>query len=221
MNSCHYNGLFPPVNPFQCFNRPAPVPSKNAACSQQQSDHMETAKEETAPQGVTRPQNCSDECGPMGPQGPQGATGPMGPQGPMGPPGYSQNSIFAAFEEQICSLPKKATLPLNMIIPDETENISLYDDYSILLKPGYYAIYYYISTKMKSPGFIQITPVFNKQIQSCYAGYSDTKKRNETLWISRYFISKITDSEPLFFQWQSSETTCQLSMNINILRLYR
>ncbi|MCI8508490.1 MAG: collagen-like protein [Lachnospiraceae bacterium] len=170
---------------------------------------------ETGPQGVT------------GPQGPQGATGPMGPKGepgargPAGPPGYPQNSIFASFLDSELFLSESTTIPLKVDIPDTTGNISPCGSHSVILNPGYYTIYYYISTVMNTSGFINLTPVFNDCIQSAYAGYATAKKRKETLEISRYFIVEILSTSPLFFTWHSSESTSKINMNIIVQKLCR
>lgn len=170
---------------------------------------------EPGPQGVT------------GPQGPQGATGPMEPRGepdargPAGPPGYPQNSVFASFGDQELLLPGSANLPLKMDIPDTTENISPCGSHTVILNPGHYAIYYYISTKMKTSGFIKLTPVFNDCMQSEYAGYAESKKRKELLEISRYFMVEIHSVSPLLFVWHSSSDTSIINMNLCIQKLCR
>lgn len=170
---------------------------------------------ETGPQGVT------------GPQGPQGATGPQGPRGepgvrgPEGPPGYPQNSIFASFLGQELILTENANLPLKIDIPDITQNISLYDDYSVWLTPGCYVICYYISTVMKMNGFIKLTPVFNDCMHTIYTAYAETAKRKKILVISRYFIIEIPNASRLFFAWDSSESSSKINMNLSIEKLSR
>ena len=170
---------------------------------------------ETGPQGVT------------GPQGPQGATGPMGPRGepgtrgPAGPPGYPQNSIFASFTNQEQFLPKNASLPLRIEIPDTTQSISLCNDCSVSLTPGYYAVHYYISTVMKRHGSIKLTPVFNGCRQPVYAAWTKTARQKEIAVLSRYFIIEIPQASGLFFEWRSSESTSRISMYLSIEKLCR
>lgn len=169
----------------------------------------------TGPQGVT------------GPQGPQGVTGPMGPRGepgirgPAGPPGYPQNSVFASFLNSEMFISENTRLPLKMDISDPSGNISLLGCHSIILKPGYYTVYYYISTTMKSPGTIKLIPVFNDCKQSEYAQHFTTKKRNEPVKLSRYFIAEIHNNCSLFFTWYSSSSTSRTNMNIIIQKLNR
>lgn len=170
---------------------------------------------ETGPQGVTGPQ------GPQGVTGPMGPKGETGPRGPAGPPGYPQNSVFASFLDSDLYLPESTTLPLKVDISDPTGNISPCGSHSIILNPGYYTIYYYISTVMDTSGFITLTPVFNDCMQSVYAGYATAKKRRETLEISRYFMVEILSTSPLFFTWHSSASTSKINMNITIQKLYR
>ncbi len=170
---------------------------------------------ETGPQGVT------------GPQGPQGVTGPMGPRGerglrgPAGPPGYPQNSVFASFSGRDLIMPQSAGLPLKMDIPDITRNISTVDHYSVMLTPGFYAVFYYISTVMKNHGFIKLTPVFNDCEQTMYSAYAQTARRKEMLVISRYFIMEIPGTSTLFFAWNSSAGASRINMNLSIEKLCR
>jgi len=186
-----------------------------------------------------RPHGCQGEPGPMGPrgepgpqgvtgpQGPQGATGPMGPrgepgvQGPAGPPGCTQNSIFASFTGQRIIMPQNANLPLKADIPDITENISPCNSCSVMLTPGYYAIYYYVSAEMDKCGFIKLTPIFNDCVQDAYMGYAESQKRREILEISRYFIVEIFSASTLFFEWCSSVSRSKINMNLSIEKLCR
>lgn len=170
---------------------------------------------ETGPQGVT------------GPQGPQGATGPMGPRGdpgergPAGPAGYPQNSIFAAFLGQDLMMPERALVPLKLEIPDITQNISLCDQYSITLTPGYYVISYYLTAVIKRHCFIKLTPVLQKQKLAMYAACAEAEKRKEMLVMSRYFIIHVPAHATLSFAWQASENTYHIHMDLNIEKLCR
>lgn len=170
---------------------------------------------ETGPQGVT------------GPQGPQGVTGPMGPKGdpgergPAGPPGYPQNYIFASFTGQDLIMQDTACLPLKTEISDITQNISLSNDVSIRLTPGYYAINYYISTMMKKRDFIELIPVLNDCWQTLYTAYAEAVKRKERLTVSRYFILEVPEDSTLFFAWRSSAETSIINMNLYFEKLCR
>lgn len=170
---------------------------------------------ETGPQGVTGPQ------GPQGATGPQGPRGEPGPRGPAGPPGYPQNSAFASFSGLELILPENASLPLKTEIPDTTQNISLRNDYSISLTPGYYTVCFYISTVTKRQGFIKLTPILNDCEQTLYAAYAEAAKRKEILTISRYFIIEIPSTSTLFFAWDSSPGISKINMNLSIIKLSR
>lgn len=182
------------------------------------------------PKGEPGPRGPRGEPGPRGvtgPQGPQGATGPMGPRGeqgargPAGPPGCTQNSIFASFSGQRIIMPKNAKLPLKIDIPDVTENISSCNSCSVMLTPGYYAIYYYISVEMEKCGFIKVMPVFNDCVQDAYMRYAESRRRRETLEISRYFIAEIFNASTLFFTWCSSASASKINMNLSIEKFCR
>lgn len=170
---------------------------------------------ETGPQGVTGPQ------GPQGVTGPMGPMGEQGPMGPAGPPGYPQNHIFASFSGQELLLPESARLSLNNDIPDITGNISLNNNNSIILTPGFYAIYFYISTMTKKHGLIKLTPICNECEQTIYTTCAETAKRKETLAISRYFIMEISDVFTLSFAWYSSAEASEIRMNLTIEKLCR
>lgn len=199
-------------------------------CPGERGERGETGPQ--GPRGEPGPPGCPGERGEIGPQGvtgpqgPQGATGPQGPRGdpgargPAGPPGYPQNSIFASFLGQEVILPEKTSLPLKTDIPDVTRNITLCNEYSVLLTPGCYAVCYYISTVMKRHGFIKLAPIFNDSVQTVYAAYAEASKRKEMLVLSRYFIVRIPDASTLFFSWTSS-CVSKINMNMSIVKLYR
>ena len=148
-----------------------------------------------------------------------GPRGEPGVRGPAGPPGYPQNSVFASFLNTEIFIQENSRIPLKVDIPDPSGNISLLGYHSIVLKPGYYTVYYYISTTMKAPGTIKLIPVFNDCKQSAYAEYATIKKRNEPVKLSRYFIAGIHNSSSLFFTWYSSASTSRTNMNIIIQKL--
>lgn len=185
------------------------------------------------PRGEPGPPGCPGErgnTGPQGgtgPQGPQGVTGPQGPKGepgvrgPAGPPGYPQNSVFASFLNSESFLPKNGHLPLKADIPDSSGNISFGGGHLITLNPGYYTIYYYVSTVMKSPGTIKLIPFFNDCKQSIYGESITIRKRNVPVNLSRYFIAEIHNASPLSFIWYSSAVTSRINMNIMIQKLNR
>ncbi len=250
MNNFNTNWMFNPPNLFgmgRNFNRnynrntaqsSSNYVSKSNMAKSTPSHHTNTKELEEYNSSGGEPesmeegqeQNFTDCCvrckeidlqGARGEPGPQGPRGEPGIRGPAGPPGYPQNSIFAAFLGQDIVLPENASVPLKIDIPDITKNISLCDDYSVLLTPGYYAICYYISTVMKRHGFIKLTPIFNDNVQTAYTSYAETSKRKEMLAISRYFIIEIPSVSTLFFEWDSSVGASKINMNLSIEKLNR
>lgn len=170
---------------------------------------------EPGPQGVT------------GPQGPQGATGPMGPRGdqgargPAGPPGYPQNRIFSTFSGREPVISENARLSLETDIPDNSGSISLSGDSSVMLLPGYYAVYCHVSATLKKHGFMKLTPSFNGSEQTKYTMYAETAKRTETIEMSRYFIVEIPGESPLYFTWDASAWDSRPSVNLCIEKFCR
>ena len=215
MNNYNLNLLSQPQNLF-CTRR---CPNRNNCLDVFQNPQCFTPTENTAAldtfQETCRPSHCFCEPGPMGPRGEPGV------RGPAGPPGYPQNSVFASFLNTEIFIQENSRIPLKVDIPDPSGNISLLGYHSIVLKPGYYTVYYYISTTMKAPGTIKLIPVFNDCKQSAYAEYATIKKRNEPVKLSRYFIAGIHNSSSLFFTWHSSTSTSRTNMNIIIQKLNR
>lgn len=242
MNSFHPIWAFNPPNLFNMGRTSGRNNNQNVSEPSQQISISESKEYESSchsepgpmgPRGEPGPPGCPGERGETGPQGvtgpqgPQGATGPMGPKGeqgargPAGPPGYPQNSVFASFSNHEFIMPKSARLPLKIDIPDNSGNISSRDGSSVILAPGYYAVYCYISTVMKKRGFIKLTPNFNNCKQTRYTLYAETAKRTETLAISRYFIIEIPSKSALFFTWNSSAYDSMINMNLCIEKLSR
>jgi len=215
LNNYNLNLLSQPQNLF-CTRR---CPNRNNCLDVFQNPQCFTPTENTAAldtfQETCRPSHCFCEPGPMGPRGEPGV------RGPAGPPGYPQNSVFASFLNTEIFIQENSRIPLKVDIPDPSGNISLLGYHSIVLKPGYYTVYYYISTTMKAPGTIKLIPVFNDCKQSAYAEYATIKKRNEPVKLSRYFIAGIHNSSSLFFTWHSSTSTSRTNMNIIIQKLNR
>lgn len=118
-------------------------------------------------------------------------------------------------------MPESGSLPLKMDIPDDSGNISLGGDFSVILAPGYYAVYCHISAAMRKRGFIKAVPNFNGCEQTEYAMYAETAKRTETLVMSRYFIMEIPDESALFFTWNSSVDDAGVHMNLCVEKLCR
>ena len=157
----------------------------------------------------------------------ENAIGPMGPRGepglpgPMGPPGYPQNSIFASFSGQGLVMPERGKLPLEADISDITQNISLCDNGSVVLAPGYYAVTYYVSAVVRRSGFVRLTPIFNDCKQTLYSACAEAVRRKELLALSRHFIIEVADGSALFFAWHSSAGTSRVNMNLSIEKLLR
>ncbi len=129
--------------------------------------------------------------------------------------------IFASFSCREQTLPESTNLPLKALIPDITGSIRPCGSYTLILKKGYYSVYYFISVEMKSPGFIRAIPVFNDCIQKNYMGCGISEQCSEKVDISRYFITEITEDSPLLFLWHSSESVSIINMNIEIQKLFR
>ncbi len=249
MNNMNMNWMMNPSNLFgkrdagRSCNQYASRPTHNYMhetdnampdyCHYPGSGELENAIGPMGPRGAPGPPGCPGERGETGPQGvtgpqgPQGVTGPMGPRGepglpgPMGPPGYPQNSIFASFSGQGLVMPERGKLPLEADISDITQNISLCDNGSVVLAPGYYAVTYYVSAVVRRSGFVRLTPIFNDCKQTLYSACAEAVRRKELLALSRHFIIEVADGSALFFAWHSSAGTSRVNMNLSIEKLLR
>lgn len=118
-------------------------------------------------------------------------------------------------------LPENASLPLKTDIADITQNITLCNDYSITLTPGYYVVYYYVSSVMKKHGFSKLTPIFNDCVQTAFSACAETAKRKEMLVLSRYFIIEVPEHSSLFFVWDSSAGAAKINASVSVEKLGR
>ncbi len=228
LNNFNPNWLFQPPNLFGMRRNPSQCADTNESVEYNSCDCEPGELELICPWdccgGCGKP-GCQGERGEVGPQGavgPQGPRGERGERGPAGPCGYPQNCIFASFAGQDIILPERACFPLKIDISDITQNISLCNEYSVSLTPGYYAVYYYLSTEIKRRGFMKLTPVLNDCIQTIYGAYAEAEKRKEEILVlSRYFFIEIPCASTLYFAWESSAVSSQISMYLSIEKLGR
>ncbi len=205
MNQYHNNRMYSPPNLFGMR-----TPGRN--CNQNMSRSSPASGSE---RDILDPEGAEEEpestaaacvCPEPGPMGPRGEPGPPGCPGEQGEPG-----------------PQGVTGPQGpqVEIPDITRNITLCNNCSVALTPGYYAVSYYISTVMKRHGFIKLTPVFNNCKQTVYGAYAKASTQKEILVVSRYFIIEVPTGSTLFFVWNSSAGASSISVNLSIEKLCR
>ena len=205
MNQYHNNRMYSPPNLFGMR-----TPGRN--CNQNMSRSSPASGSE---RDILDPEGAEEEpestaaacvCPEPGPMGPRGEPGPPGCPGEQGEPG-----------------PQGVTGPQGpqVEIPDITRNITLCNNCSVALTPGYYAVSYYISTVKKRHGFIKLTPVFNNCKQTVYGAYAKASTQKEILVVSRYFIIEVPTGSTLFFVWNSSAGASSISVNLSIEKLCR
>ena len=176
--------------------------SRSSPASGSERDILDPEGAEEEPESTAAACVCP-EPGPMGPRGEPGPPGCPGEQGEPGPQGVTG--------------PQGPQVE----IPDITRNITLCNNCSVALTPGYYAVSYYISTVMKRHGFIKLTPVFNNCKQTVYGAYAKASTQKEILVVSRYFIIEVPTGSTLFFVWNSSAGASSINMNLSIEKLCR
>ena len=165
MNQYHNNRMYSPPNLFGMR-----TPGRN--CNQNMSRSSPASGSE---RDILDPEGAEEEpestaaacvCPEPGPMGPRGEPGPPGCPGEQGEPG-----------------PQGVTGPQGpqVEIPDITRNITLCNNCSVALTPGYYAVSYYISTVMKRHGFIKLTPVFNT-VNRPYTAHMRRRQHRRKFW---------------------------------------
>lgn len=169
------------------------------------------------PQGATGPQG---EQGVTGPQGPPGDPGCRGPMGPAGLPGSSYKASFASFARTDVEVTEEMELPFAAAVSDTTGYILPDTESSVILQPGCYLVYYYMSVKMKKPGSVQIIPAFNGIRQPFYMGSANAFHRRETLVITRSFLFEVMEISSLCFVCLCSQAAV-LDINFNVEKMSR
>ena len=179
------------------------------------------------PQGEVGPQGPQGEVGPqgpqgeVGPQGPQGEVGPQGPQGDPGPQGPPGPSTFASYNNYEATFTNGNLVPLQEITADTTGNITLQDGNKILLEPGYYHIFYGISTILDNAGYMQVTPTYNGTSHLDDGIYSKVGTSGVTAW-GAYGLILYAPSQTSFTLTFNSNTAARSgAASVTILKLER
>ena len=176
------------------------------------------------PQGEVGPQGPQGEVGPqgpqgeVGPQGPQGEVGPQGDPGPQGPPGPS---TFASYNNYEATFTNGNLVPLQAVTADTTGNITLQDGNKILLEPGYYNIFYGISTILDNAGYMQVTPTYNGTSHLDDGIYSKVGSPGVTAWGAHGLILYAPSQTSFTLTFNSDTTARSGDASVTILKLER
>lgn len=179
------------------------------------------------PQGVTGPQGPTGPTGSQGIQGPQGVQGITGPQGiqgntgPTGATGSIDNQTFAFFANYADVFENAAPLKFYPGIIDTTGYIERISNTTISLKEGYYQIDYRVTALLRTPGFIQITPVYNGASHIEFGAYDNTSVNNEASIGTNTFIIEVSAPTTFFLQFNSPSIATDGTLSLIIHRLLR
>lgn len=179
---------------------------------------------ETGITGPTGPQGIQGNTGPQGVQGIPGPTGMMGPQGNRGPTGATgsiDNQTFAFYVNYAAVFENAAPLKLYSNITDTTGYIEHISNTTLSLKEGYYQIDYRVTTLLRTPGYIQITPVYNGASHIEFGAYDNTSINNETSIGTNTFIIEVSAPTTFFLQFNSSSIATDGTLSLIIHRLLR
>lgn len=214
----------------ECCQGPAGEPGPAGERGEQGVQGIQGERGLMGPQGESGKQGMQGSMGPMGPQGesgsrgpegPIGPTGAMGPKGATGPAGGEKISIFATFCNKKVIQTGETALLLSNVILDDTSTITQVSETNILLSPGYYSIYFYISAEMEQGGNIEVIPVVGETSLKNHRVYGKTVEKEGFLSVSRNFVIEVALEKEIYFTCCCEGTPFNMDVNINFVKLCR
>ena len=187
----------------------------------------------TGPTGPTGPMGLIGATGPTGPAGTtggRGATGPTGPTGPMGftgatgptgPAGTIPEGSFATYLNTQYILIDNSLIDTFPSITDSTGNITQENTKVIILKPGYYFIYYKVSALFRTPGYMQITPSYNGSPHIETGAYFATNTNGSSALGVEGFIIYVPSETSFTLSYSGSTNATDGEVDITIIKLNR
>ena len=181
----------------------------------------------TGPAGIT---GLTGATGPTGPMGLIGATGPTGPTGPMGligatgptgPAGTIPEGSFATYLNTQYILIDNSLIDTFPSITDSTGNITQENTKVIILKPGYYFIYYKVSALFRTPGYMQITPSYNGSPHIETGAYFATNTNGSSALGVEGFIIYVPSETSFTLSYSGSTNATDGEVDITIIKLNR
>ena len=187
----------------------------------------------TGPTGPTGPMGLIGATGPTGPTGrmgligatgPTGRTGPMGftgATGPTGPAGTIPEGSFATYLNTQYILIDNSLIDTFPSITDSTGNITQENTKVIILKPGYYFIYYKVSALFRTPGYMQITPSYNGSPHIETGAYFATNTNGSSALGVEGFIIYVPSETSFTLSYSGSTNATDGEVDITIIKLNR
>ena len=165
--------------------------------------------------------------GPTGPMGLIGATGPTGPAGitgltgATGPAGTIPEGSFATYLNTQYILIDNSLIDTFPSITDSTGNITQENTKVIILKPGYYFIYYKVSALFRTPGYMQITPSYNGSPHIETGAYFATNTDGSSALGVEGFIIYVPSETSFTLSYSGSTNATDGEVDITIIKLNR
>ena len=177
--------------------------------------------------GATGPAGTNGQNGAMGPTGPAGATGAIGPvgpagaTGPTGATGAAPEDTFAAFATYALPFTDGALIQMGTVTADPTGQIVLSDMTRIMLEPGYYLINYHVSSILRTPGYMQITPFFNGAPHIEYGIYFKTGSDASSAYGSNSIVIYVPETTGFSLTFNSNVSSSDGTATVTVLKLNR
>ena len=172
----------------------------------------------TGPTGPTGPMGL---IGATGPTGPAGITGGIGATGPTGPAGTIPEGSFATYLNTQYILIDNSLIDTFPSITDSTGNITQENTKVIILKPGYYFIYYKVSALFRTPGYMQITPSYNGSPHIETGAYFATNTNGSSALGVEGFIIYVPSETSFTLSYSGSTNATDGEVDITIIKLNR
>ena len=172
----------------------------------------------TGPTGPTGPMGLIGATGPTGPTGPMGL---IGATGPTGPAGTIPEGSFATYLNTQYILIDNSLIDTFPSITDSTGNITQENTKVIILKPGYYFIYYKVSALFRTPGYMQITPSYNGSPHIETGAYFATNTNGSSALGVEGFIIYVPSETSFTLSYSGSTNATDGEVDITIIKLNR
>lgn len=159
--------------------------------------------------------------GPTGPEGLAGPSGGMGATGPTGPAGVAPEDVFAFFATFGVAFANATLIPMGTSIADPSGQIVLIDARYISLAPGYYLLSYHVSSLLRTPGYMQITPFYNGDSHIEYGIYFKTGSNVSSAYGSNSLILAVPQQTRFSLTFNSDVSNTEGAATVTVLKLNR
>ena len=141
---------------------------------------------------------------------------------PRGATGLAPEDAFASFYTYYIQFQDGQAIPFSTVTADSTGQIRQSGASAIVLEPGYYLLSYHVSTILKTPGYMQITPSYNSKPHIDFGIYFRTDSTDSTVYGSNSLIIQVPSQTAFTLTYNSNvPVNIDGSATITVLKLNR